>query len=148
MPAHPRPHSSPAALMNPRGPSRSISHPSSGCTQVWHRMNSVKANWISDSVQPVSACKGWTNSVHAYWRLAIMIIAISDATSWNHRLLTFTQPPLWGGEQRRSCLTPAVQQLRAGIDGTRRRHRHAEPFTQFHDRTDNGFELHRASSLE
>src|SRR5438874_13398129 len=38
-PAQPRPHSSPAALMNPRGPRRSISQPSSGWTHVWHRMN-------------------------------------------------------------------------------------------------------------
>ena len=58
-----------------------MSQPSSGCTQVWNRMNSVKANWMSDSLQPVPACSGWTNSVQAYCRLAIMIIATSDATS-------------------------------------------------------------------
>src|SRR6476620_6699890 len=89
-PAHPSPHSRPAALMKPRGPSRSISQPSSGWTQVWNRMNSVKANWMSDSFQCVLACIGFTNSVHAYCRFAIMIIATSDAHSWNQRLLIFT----------------------------------------------------------
>ena len=48
-------------------------------------MNSVKAHWMSDSFQPVPVRIGSTNSVHEYWRFAIMIIAISDATSWNHR---------------------------------------------------------------
>ena len=60
-------------------------------------MNSVNANWMSESFQPVPACSGWTNSVHAYWRLAIMIIAIRDARSWNHRLLMFTLPSLQRG---------------------------------------------------
>ena len=73
--------------MNPRGPRRSINQPSSGCTQVWKRMNSVNANWISESFQPVAFCSGGTKSVHAYCRFAIMIIAMSDAPSWHHRLL-------------------------------------------------------------
>jgi hypothetical protein len=49
---------------------------------------------MSDRLQPVPACNGWTNNVQAYWRLAIMIIEISDAVSWNHRLLMFTPPSL------------------------------------------------------
>ena len=49
-------------------------------------MNSVNAHWMSDSFQPVPACIGLTNSVQAYCRFAIMIIAITDATSWNQRL--------------------------------------------------------------
>ena len=44
-------------------------------------MNSVNAHWISDSFQPVPWRIGSTNSVQAYCRFAIMIIAISDATS-------------------------------------------------------------------
>ena len=68
-------------MMNQRGPSLSISQPSSGWTQVWHRMNSVNAVWMSESFQPVPACSGWTNSVQEYCRLAIMIMATSDATS-------------------------------------------------------------------
>jgi len=44
-------------------------------------MNSVKANWISESFQCVLACIGLTNSVHEYCRFAIMIIATSDAHS-------------------------------------------------------------------
>ena len=44
-------------------------------------MNSVKANWMSESFQPVLAYIGSTNSVHAYWRFAIMIMATSDAPS-------------------------------------------------------------------
>src|SRR5438876_3313298 len=87
MPAHPIPHSSPAALMNPRGPTRSINQPSSGWTQVWKRMNNVKAVWMSESFQPVLFCNGLTNNVHEYCRLAIMIIATNDAPSWNQRLL-------------------------------------------------------------
>jgi len=67
--------------MNQRGPIRSISQPSSGCTQVWNRMKSAKAYWMSDSFQPVPCWSGCTNSVHAYCRLAIMIIAMSDAHS-------------------------------------------------------------------
>src|SRR5262245_41561078 len=86
MPAHPTPQSSPAALMNPRGPKRSISQPSRGCTQVWKRMKSVKAVWMSESFQPVFFCIGLTNSVHEYCRLAIIIIATNDAPSWNQRL--------------------------------------------------------------
>jgi hypothetical protein len=60
---------------------RSIRNPCAGCTHVWNRMKSVNASWISDSFQPVADCIGFTNSVHAYCRFAIMIIAISDATS-------------------------------------------------------------------
>src|SRR5262245_58169035 len=52
-------------------------------------MNSANAYWMSDSFQPVPCWSGCTNSVHAYCRLAIMIIAITDATRWNHRLLMF-----------------------------------------------------------
>src|SRR6266545_2515269 len=99
-----------------------MSQPCVGCTQVWKRMNSENAHWISDNVHPVAVglpgksaeaarkgpspngepinptalapnsgsavavCIGSTNSVHAYCRFAIMIIAMSDATSWNHRL--------------------------------------------------------------
>ena len=44
-------------------------------------MNSVNAHWMSDSFQPVAVCIGLTNSVHEYCRFAIMIIAMSDATS-------------------------------------------------------------------
>jgi hypothetical protein len=93
MPAQPRPHSTPAALMKPRGPRRSISQPSSGCTQVWQRMKSVKANWMSESFQPVAPCIGWTKSVQAYCRFAIMIIASSEAPNWNQRLLMLTALP-------------------------------------------------------
>ncbi len=80
-PAHPTPHITPAAVMKRRGPSRSIRNPCAGCTHVWNRMNSVNAHWMSDSFQPVACCIGLTKSVHAYCRLAIMIIAITDATS-------------------------------------------------------------------
>src|SRR4030095_15239571 len=55
-------------------------------------MNSVKATWMSESFQPVPDCSGFTKSVHAYCRFAIMIIAMSDAHSWNHRLLMLMQP--------------------------------------------------------
>ena len=68
-------------LMNNRGPMRSISHPWQGWAQVWNRMNNVAATWMSDSFQPVPSCSGFTNSVHAYCRFAIMIIAISEAPS-------------------------------------------------------------------
>src|SRR5712692_9795701 len=88
--AHPTPHNTPAAVMNGRGPSQSMSQPSSGCTHVWNRMNSVKASEISDSFQPVAVCIGTTNSVHEYCRLAIMIIATSDAPSCTQRLFNFT----------------------------------------------------------
>ena len=56
-------------------------NPCAGCTHVWNRMKSVNAHWMSDSFQPVAARIGSTNNVHEYWRLAIMIIAISDAQS-------------------------------------------------------------------
>src|SRR6185503_1500131 len=55
-------------------------------------MNSVKATWMSESFHPVPDCSGLTKSVHAYCRFAIMIIAMSDAHSWNHRLLMLMQP--------------------------------------------------------
>ena len=41
---------------------------------------------MSETLQPVLACIGLTNSVHEYCRFAIMIIAINDAMSWNQRL--------------------------------------------------------------
>ena len=50
----------------------------------------MNAHWMSDSFQPVPCCSGLTNSVQAYCRFAIMIIAISDAHSWNQRLLIVT----------------------------------------------------------
>ena len=79
--------------MNQRGPSLSMSQPSSGCTHVWNRMNSVNASWMSDSFQPVPACSGWTNSVQAYCRLAIMIIATSDATELKPAIVHVHGPP-------------------------------------------------------
>src|SRR6185436_4420716 len=84
------PHRTPATVVKRRGPRRSIRKPCAGCTQVWNRMKSVNAHWISDSFQPVPTRIGSTNSVHAYCRFAIMIIAITDATSWNQRLCIFT----------------------------------------------------------
>ena len=106
----------------------------------------MNANWMSDSFQPVPACSGSTNSVHAYCRLAIMIIAISDATSWNQRLLMFTAPAARLREHRAASMF--IQQFRAGVDRARGRHRHAQPLAQFHDRADDGFELHRPAGFE
>src|SRR4030095_12996913 len=49
---------------------------------------------MTDSAEPICFCMGATKSVHAYCRFAIMIIAMSEATSWNQRLLMLTmQPP-------------------------------------------------------
>jgi hypothetical protein len=56
-------------------------------------MNSVNANEMSEGFHPVALFIGLTKSVQAYWRFAIMIIAMSDATSWNHRLLIFNATP-------------------------------------------------------
>jgi len=44
-------------------------------------MKSVNASCTSETAHPVPARSGCTNSVHAYCRFAIMIIATSDATS-------------------------------------------------------------------
>ncbi len=41
----------------------------------------MNAHWISDNFQPVACCIGLTNSVQEYCRFAIMVIAITDATS-------------------------------------------------------------------
>ena len=51
---------------------------------------------MSEFSQPVCFCIGATKSVQAYCRFAIMIIAITDAHSWNQRLwmLTLRPPPL------------------------------------------------------
>jgi hypothetical protein len=56
-------------------------------------MNNVNAHWMSDNFHPVAARIGSTNSVHEYWRFAIMIMATSDAHSWNHRLWIVTASP-------------------------------------------------------
>ena len=73
-------------------------------------MNSVNANWMSESFQPVPSCSGWTNSVQAYCRFAIMIIAMSDAHSWNQRLLMFTAlpPPFASARCAGALRRPAV----------------------------------------
>src|SRR6185503_17016611 len=142
MPAQPSPHRSPAALMKPRGPSRSMSHPSRGCTQVWKRMDSVNANWMSESCQPVFACSGETKNVQAYCRLAIMIIAITDAPSWNQRLLSMS------ASDRSRALPSFIQQFHARIHRARRRHRHPEPLAQLDDRAHNRFDFHGPARLE
>ena len=65
MPAQPIPQSRPATLMNQPG-AHAVDQPAvRGCTQVWNRMNSVNAHWISESFQPVPCWSGWTNSVQA-----------------------------------------------------------------------------------
>src|SRR3954453_21296936 len=76
---------------------------------------------MPDSDQPVPACRGVTNSVHAYWRLAIMIIATRDAHSWNHRFWMFIAAlPRQRGRSRRSshaaiiCLTTAESSTGVG----------------------------------
>src|SRR3954449_3970923 len=76
---------------------------------------------MPDSDQPVPACRGVTNSVHAYWRLAIMIIATRDAHSWNHRFWMFIAAlPRQRGRSLRSsraaiiCLTTAESSTDVG----------------------------------
>ncbi len=81
MALQPNPQRMPATVIRTRGPIRSISHPSNGCTNVCSRMKSVNAPWTSDCCQPLAARIGPTNRVQAYCRLAIITIAISDATS-------------------------------------------------------------------
>ena len=44
-------------------------------------MNSVNAVWMSEQLPAVRPAAAGTNSVQAYCRLAIMIMATSDATS-------------------------------------------------------------------
>ncbi len=56
-------------------------NPCAGCTQVWNRMKSVNAHWMSDNFHFVAVRIGSTNNVQEYWRLAIMIIAMSEAQS-------------------------------------------------------------------
>jgi len=80
-PLQPMPQSTAATLMKMRGPMRSMSHPCTGWTHVWKRMKSVNASWMSDSFHPVPIWTGLTNSVHEYCRLAIITIAMTDATS-------------------------------------------------------------------
>src|ERR1700692_2759147 len=51
-------------------------------------MNSVKVNWTADSLTPSSCVSGTVKSVHAYWRLALAIMAPTPAVSRHHRLAT------------------------------------------------------------
>src|SRR2546426_12563794 len=83
-------------------------------------MNSVNATWISESFQPVCVWAGTTKSVQAYCRFAIMIIATSEATSWNQRLFIMTVlPPQWGATTGRTLrfgggvLPPPTQSRRS-----------------------------------
>src|SRR4029453_15868714 len=77
-------------------------------------MNSVNANWMSESFQPVPACSGLTNSVQEYCRLAIMTIAMSAAMGWNHRLWRFNALPPEGA--REDDVAVLVEHLR--VDAT------------------------------
>ena len=70
-----------------------------------------------------------------------MIIAISDAPSWNHRLLMLTAHLLVRSTRCSRCSSSS---LRARIHRARRRHRHAEPLAQLDDGADDRFELHAA----
>src|SRR4029450_9857125 len=85
-------------------------------------MNSVNANWMSESFQPVAFCRGLTNSVQEYCRLAIMIIATNEAPSWNQRLFNRIAPP-----DLQTQTGPVVERnLRSAISG-RRFHRFLNP---------------------
>src|SRR6266404_3324473 len=62
---------------------------------------------MSESFQPWDCWSGLTNSVQAYWRLAIMIIPSRDAPSWIQRLVMdgFAALDLtaWYRRRRRAC---------------------------------------------
>jgi hypothetical protein len=94
-----------------------------------------------------------------------MIIATSDAHSWNQRLLIFTPSLLThpdvvqtfrsarhGGPEGPHyflCRLPfLVQQFDATIDRPRDRHRHVKPIAQLDDRADDGVDFHRPPGLE
>src|SRR4051812_25647054 len=101
-PAQPTPHSTPAIVVNTRGPRRSIRKPCAGCTHVGNRLTSVTAAGGADGFQPVPTGSGSTTGVQAYCRLAIIPSAMPEATSWNQGLLIFTiAPPLSCGPSGR-----------------------------------------------
>src|SRR6187399_2369301 len=108
-------------------------------------MNHVKASWMGLSAQPVSLRIGSTNSVQAYWRLAIMIIATRDAHNWNQRLLVMLAAGVTTGSRR--CFSFS-QQLDARVRRPRGGHRHAEAFSELHHGAHDGFYFHRTPGLE
>jgi hypothetical protein len=60
---------------------RSTRYPSKGTSQVSVSTNSVNATWIAALVQWNLAAIGFTNSVHPYWRLAIITMPMMPITS-------------------------------------------------------------------
>src|SRR3989442_4025791 len=69
------------------GPSLSAIQPGSGVPQVSRATNKVKANWISAIAQPCARCRGKTNKVHPYCRLAIMSMHTTPRVRWRQRAL-------------------------------------------------------------
>ena len=82
-------------VMKVRGPSRSISQPESGIVHVITAMKIVNPHCTSDSFQCVADIMGWTNSVQAYCRFPIMIIAMTAAMSLIQRFTFISSPPRW-----------------------------------------------------
>src|SRR5438132_7610454 len=69
------------------GPSLSAIQPGSGVPQVSSATHKVKANWISAIAQPCARCRGKTNKVHPYCRLAIMSMHTTPRVRWRQRTL-------------------------------------------------------------
>ncbi len=118
-------------------------------------MKSVNASCTSESFQPVAPMIGWTKSVQAYCRFAIMIIATTAALSRTQR---FTEFPFCG-DRASACVLDRLflaplrcgrffEEFCAGVDGARVRHGHAQPLADFDHRAHYGFELHRPAGFE
>ena len=82
---HAAPTSNDASTTMMRGPNRSTRYPSIGTSHVSVSTNSVKATWIAARPHPCFALIGLTNSVHPYWRFAIIDMHSTPTNSCHHR---------------------------------------------------------------
>src|SRR5262249_14566189 len=69
-----------------RGPNRSTNQPSTGTSHVSVATKIVNATWMLVRPQWNRASIGSTKYVHPYWRLAIITMQMTPATSCSHRL--------------------------------------------------------------
>src|ERR1035437_706240 len=101
-----------AASTTIRGPYLSTNHPSIGISQVSTSTKIVKATWMAGFAQPCLSAIGLTNSVHPYWRFAIIDMQTMPTTSCHHR------PPRGGpaAEARLVTISLIRPQLLQGAD--------------------------------
>src|ERR1700748_1406466 len=124
-PAHPlatqpNPASRPPMRTRSFGPNRSTRCPSKGTSQVSRSTKTVKVTWTEDWSTLSAFCKGGTNNVQPYWKLATATLLRTRKKRTSQGLSKNDAPAACREEVLSAMLTPPIG-MRVPTSGTRSR---------------------------